>query len=29
MQTTLGVYSQTQIGDPTTDFVATFNAALL
>lgn len=29
MQATLGVYSQTQLGDPATDFVAAFNAALL
>lgn len=27
-RTTLSVYSQTEVGDPTTDFVATLNAAL-
>jgi hypothetical protein len=27
-RTTLSVYSQTEVGDPTTDFVATFNAGL-
>jgi hypothetical protein len=26
---TLSVYSQTEVGDPTTDFVATFNAGLV
>lgn len=28
-RTALSVYSQTEVGDPTTDFVATFNAALI